>query len=247
MIFWRTDNELTFTVADALKQIGIPSRHIKDFPTDHYPESIFYGIMRGTGNIMHEMRRHNKNFWYIDNGYFDAEYIDRFHRKPMTGYYRISRGDMLEPFGGPDITSAPIQSRDFIIMPPSHYTANYYDTAPTDWSETWANILVKKGFPMKFREKNSAVDLHGDLKELKQKGGSVLAFNSMSVMSALDWGVPVYDTHGVFRNAGEILKPDFKPRVMFDFAEVERFYRPRQFTLSQIASGSFSFERGIAA
>ena len=243
MIFWRTDNPLTHAVADALKSCGIPSGHIRDFPADHYPASIFYGIMRGTGNIMHEMRRHGKEFWYIDNGYFDAEYVDKFGRKSMEGYFRFVKNDMIDTYTA-EIPghSIPQLGKFFLVMPPSSYTANFYDTCPADWSEIWAGLLAGCGFNVQFRDKGAKTSLHEDLEKIKSLNGAVLAFNSMSVMSALGRGIPVYDTHGIFRNADEIFKGgrNFKPRQMYAFDDVEKFYLSKQFTLKQIANGESS-------
>lgn len=246
MIFWYTDNDLSHTVADALKPLGIRCRHIRDFPTNEYPESVFYGIMRGTGNIMHEMRRHKKDFWYIDNGYFDAEYVDKTGRKPMTGLFRVVKNDMIETYSGANGYSIPQNGKLFLVIPPSSYTGNFYDTCPSDWGEAWAEVLTRKGFDVKFRDKGATTTLHEDLTDLSRVNGSMLAFNSMSVMSALDRNIPVYDTHGIFRNAAELFRGS-KPRQMYDFQSVEKFYRDKQFTLKQISDGESPLGRRMAA
>lgn len=248
MIGWYTDNEISKTVMKAVNDAGFPIKHIRDFPEEGYPSSIFYGILRGAGNVMHEMRRLGRDFWYIDNGYFDAEYIDRSGRKSLNGTYRIVCGDMIETYIGKQVVAPVKKGKVFLIILPSPYTANFYDTTPEEWADEWARILAKKGYAYKCRNKASTSTLHEDLDEIRRIGAGVLAFNSMAIMSALERNIPVYDTHGLFKNSGEILRPDFQPGVLYDFREVEKFYRPKQFTIEQIAKGRSSLNlSGVAA
>src|SRR3990167_2505494 len=130
---WYTDNQVSRTIMKSINDSGIKTKHISKFPTDQFPPSIFYGILRGPGALMHEMRRVGREFWYIDNGYFDAEYVDKAGHKYMTGNYRVVFNDMIETYPGPTVTAPPKRGDIFLVIPPSPYSANFYDTTPEDW------------------------------------------------------------------------------------------------------------------
>ena len=81
MIGWYTDNPLSKTVMDAIPDIE--RRHISDFDKTDPGPSIFYGILRGCSRAMHILSHLGIDYWYIDNGYFDAQYVDRSMQKSM--------------------------------------------------------------------------------------------------------------------------------------------------------------------
>lgn len=239
MMFWYTDNPISQAVAAAAEKIGHRTEHVQHFSeyTDKDAIDIFYGILRGTAAAM-RIRTHEKRiFYYLDNGYFDAEYIDRQGYKDMGGKYRIVRGDMMEKYTGPVQVSEFKAGQIFMLIPPSPYTANYYDTTPEDWLIKWNAILTQNGYIVRIRDKKNTQPLMHDLTIMQGQGAGVLAFNSMSLMPAIRLGIPVYDTHGMFRNADQILKDDFAPHLMYAYDDVKSFYEPKSFTLKEIAEG----------
>lgn len=236
MTGWVTDNEISQDVMAALATRGHEIKNIRNFNAMFDQHNIFYGILRGTGSAMKVCEYAGTGYTYMDNGYFSAEYIDKNGLKKMDGKLRIVRDDMIEQFTGYTIKTPVKEGNVFLVLPPSPYTANFYDTIPEDWLIKWYAILSAKGYDFKIRGKTTKEET---LEEALNTPGlcGVLAFNSMAIMSALERFIPVYDTHGIFRNAAVIESPDFLPYVMYDFDEVKKFYESRQFTLQEIAEG----------
>lgn len=239
MIGWYTDNEISQKVMSAVEKRGHSVKHIYQFTkaSPSVGEHVFYGILRGTGRCMHISRHRGDNYWYIDNGYFDAEYIDKQGFKSMDGKYRIVKNDMIERYDGPEIEGDYAHGKTFLIIPPSTYTANFYDTTPEDWINKWRSMLIEKGYQVEVRSKEAGVTFSIHLDWVKRHDGAVLAFNSMALVAAVERGIPVYDTHGLFRNADEIKYCNFVPRVNHAFDDVRDFYEPKSFTLQEITEG----------
>ena len=229
MIAYFTDNSISQSVINSLPE-SIIKRHIKDFSlTD---EAIFYGILRGSGWAMKYMRKFNKDYYYIDNGYFDAEYISRSGHKNMTGQLRIVKNDMIEKYPHDiEYADSPVNEKLFMLVPPSVYTANFYDTTPEDWTKEWARILKAKGYHYYVRTKDTNVPLEENLKEILQHGTGIITFNSMIAMSGIERGIPMYDTHGLLRNAYLILEKDFIPKKVLNFEKIKGYYLDRQLIL----------------
>lgn len=223
IIGWHTDNALSKTVLGSIPNIEL--RHINSFDSGKIPEqNIFYGILRGSGRLMHILRDNEQDYYYIDNGYFDALYVDQNKQKDMSGKFRVVKNGMHEVYpheGRPCDTPSKV-----LIIPPSPYSANFYDTTPEDWIYAHGNPLAKKEINIKIRNKNSLTPLD----EMLDWCDGVLSFNSMAVMRAIEMGKLVMDTHGVFR------KPHF---AHYNLQDLRNFYEPKQFTLEEFRSGEW--------
>lgn len=231
-IAWVTDNSVCQNVMRHVARTGIEVKHIREFH-DHPPQpSIFYGILRGAGRAMHILKYHDVPYWYIDNGYTDAQYIDDQRVKEMDGTYRIVRDDMIEPYRGAERGVVEIAKKLALIIPPSVYSANHYDTLPEDWGAGWVHKLEQDGYQVMRRDKNCKIPLEDQINE----AGLVLAFNSMAVMKACQMGVPAYDTHGVFRNADRI--GEAPP----SWGELLAYYEKRQMYLRDFYAGIMPWE-----
>ena len=236
MICWHTDNEISQTVLKAVSARGHEYKHVKGY--DGESESIFYGILRGTAPAIHDCWQNEIDFWYLDNGYFEAKYIDAQGYKNLDCKYRIVRNDLIEKYTGPEIVSPIKNGRLFLILPPSPYMAHFYNTIEEEWVAEWTGRLAQKGYDVRVRPKESMHSALSLVDELKTEGlAGVLAFNSMGLMKAVEMGIPAYDTHGLFRNADKIKAFNFAPQLMYDYADVRAFYEPKNFTLDEIAGG----------
>jgi hypothetical protein len=228
-IAWYTDNPLSRTVMDAVfsglsekSKSGIALLHVNQAMkpcNDAYPMNhvgIFYGILRGCGNLMRMYQYNNIDYYYIDNGYFDALYVNRdTMAKDMSGKFRVVKNGMHEVYPNSGV-QANIDINNLLIIPPSEYSANFYDTTPEDWLAT-----MPKG---KVRKKDSEVPLEFDIKH----ADAVIAFNSMAVIKAVEMGKPVMDTHGVFKN---------QVPMLYYWQDLKDFYEPKQFTLQELRDG----------
>lgn len=221
MIFWYTDNIISRTVAGAFREANYEVRHIDDFIPG---PSIFYGIHRGSGHAMRLCEYTGHDYWYLDNGYFEAEYVDKSGAKDLGGTYRIVKNGMHERYEGNSIPLMPnhiIQTA--LLIPPSPYSAYFHHTTPEEWSQSIVNAHPKIKFTV--RNKGADIDIEGDI----LRHNCVMAFNSMAVIKAVELGKPVMDTHGVFQN--KLLK--------YKLDDVRSFYSGKQLTLTEIAEGKW--------
>lgn len=220
-----TNNEISHTVLKSLPDIEL--KHIYYFGDDVPIPSVFYGILRGAGPAMRIMEYLKINYWYIDNGYFDAEYVNGAMQKHMDGKFRVVKNDMIDVYTGPvrNIEAGALPRRA-LLLPPSQYTAHHYNTTPEDWEEYVKQFL--SGWEIVKRYKGSALTLDEQLSGI----GLVVSFHSMACMAAIKRGIPAYDTHGIFRNI-EALK-DQKPVIRAHYEDLQEFYEPKQYTLEEI-------------
>lgn len=232
MIFYHTGNTVSQAVMRAFEKASIQTEHVANFwqntvatPTVA-PTPIFYGILRGTGMAMRYCQEIKKDFYYLDNGYFDAIYMDEKKRKDMSGKYRVVKNGMIEKYsGGFSIFNAP-EDMKVLILPPSPYTAFMHDTTPEDWVHEQAGKCQALGYHYAIRTKESTEALVDDLRQVS----AVLAFNSMSVMTAIMHGISAFDTHGVLQNTqlfGKCLPA-------YELDSMREFYREKDFTLDEI-------------
>ena len=227
MIGYYTDNNVSHTAMKSFSRRGIPVKHIRDF--DNTQPGIFYGILRGTGTAMLRLKDRGIDFWYVDNGYFDAVYMNEGKKKDMGGTYRIVKNDLIQPVPDwfPIHKKEPDRPLRFMLMPPSPYTAFMHDTTPEDWEITWGQKLHNLGHTRKKRDKTETIPLETDLSDVD----AVLAFNSMGVVKAIEKGKAVYTTHGIIRNSHLI----GKEIQYFHINDIKNFYEPNQYTLEEIA------------
>lgn len=231
MIFYLTDNQVSHTVAAAFEKGGATVKHIKEAwktMDDVYPV-IFYGILRGAGPSMKVCDYIGQDYYYVDNGYFDAVYLDHSKHKEMTGTYRIVKNGLIDQYTGCPVRTEPRRPLKVLALPPSPYSANMQDTTPEDWF-------------MKLKELRKITNDHIDVRNKDEKRpltehlqcyDAVVSFNSMSVMEATRLGKAVWDFHGIFRNADK-----FTTEIpYFDYESLRDFYSTKQFTLDEIAEG----------
>lgn len=225
MIGWYTDNIISKRVFECIPNIEL--KHISQFDVTQPQPSIFYGLLRGTSRAMHILQYLGIPFWYIDNGYKDAQYIDANLRKNMDGAYRVVKNDMIDTYKGP-AEACTHKPRSCLVILPSPYSANYYQTTPDDWKGWAKNYLTERGILYWFRDKKSEIPLEQDIKNAE----SVLSFNSMSIMTAIEHGKAVMDTHGILRVDGFVyLKKE----------NVDAYFADKQVTLEQLKQGGFKW------
>jgi len=223
MIGYYTDNTVSQGVMKAFAQSGIEVRHISQFEAG---PSIFYGILRGSGVAMRFLELLGIDYWYLDNGYFDAIYLDEFKIKDMSGKYRVVKNGLIEPVCPYNLNLKVSKPSKVMLLPPTPYTAFMHDTTPEDWNMEWHHRLKEMGHELLVREKNTKVPLAESLNHVD----AVLAFNSMAIMKAIEMGKAVYTTHGCVRNT-ELF---YSHLPYYDLEELKSIYEPKQFTLEEI-------------
>lgn len=226
MIGYYSDNTISQSVMKAFAHAGLETRHIKDFQKG---PSVFYGMLRGSGAAMIRLASEGIDFWYVDNGYFDAHYMDRNKFKELDGKYRIVRNDMIEPYTGSPARIELRKPMNILALPPSPYTAFMYDTTPEDWLYEIKQAVKVTGDNVRVRTKDEIMTFRKQVREFD----AVIAFNSMSAMEAIELGKPVYTTHGIVRN-GDLFNSVIP---YYDHQTLCEFYKNKQHTLEEIKQG----------
>jgi hypothetical protein len=229
LIFYQTDNTISQGVAKALAAHHT-IKHIQQFDETTVQPSLFYGLLRGCSRAMHILKHLKVDYWYIDNGYIGAKYIDERNLKDMDGTYRVVKNDMIELYGGEKKVEKKRAGYKALLFPPSVFTANFYDMLPEEWVNVMYKILSARGYQVFKRDKQSHVPLDDDLAACD----IVVNCNSMAAMRAVELGIPVYDTHWIFRNVTDLLVEDFIPHTCATWNDVKAFYEPKQFTIEQL-------------
>lgn len=226
MIGYYTDNPISKAVMAAFSRSGTTVSHINNFQFNKSTPAIFYGILRGTGAAMRYLQFQGKSFHYIDNGYFDAVYMDERKAKEMTGKYRVVNSDMIEPMDILPVRTATGPMR-ILMYPPSTYAAFMYDTTPEDWTKCWRDKLLSSGHEIKFADKIPGWSFDSAIDDCD----ALFTFNSTTVIRAMELGKSVFTTHGIIRNAD--MSMTCAPH--YDVEAVKEFYAPKQFTLDEIS------------
>lgn len=234
MIAWFSDNELSQIVMAKFKQAGFECRHIKLFDQSPLQPGVFYGILRGSSRAMHILHHANTPYFYIDNGYMGAQYVNSDFQKQMTGTFRVVKSDTHHVYRGDEIRIKPVTKRgEVLVLPPTPYTAMHHSITVEDWTQQWGSLLMAHGFKVRMRQKSTKVPLDEDLMGTDM----VLSCNSMAGIRAIELGIPAYDTHGLFRDADDITKHVFVPELKYSFDMLKDFYNTKQYQLDRIVQG----------
>jgi hypothetical protein len=215
----------------AFAESGIPTSHISEFYENKGEPAIFYGILRGSGIAMRWCKTQGIDFWYVDNGYFDAQYVDGKMLKTMDGSFRVVKNALIEPYDGePLVTRDTHEKMKILFLPPTPETAFMHDTTPQDWLYHNSLKAHELGYECFKREKGSKVPLEEDIENVDM----VFAFNSMAVIKAIEMGKAVYTSYGVVQNS-ELFGQKLP---YYSLANLMDFYKDKQFTLEEIKKGN---------
>lgn len=234
MIAWTSDNPICREVMSALAN-EMPIKYIREFGNAPIESNnVFYGILRGSGRAIHLSEYFGIDYYYIDNGYFEAEYIDLDMRKVMSGKLRIVKNDLVEEYKGQkEFIIRDDLPRIALLLPPSVHAANHFGLLPDEWIAEWSHFLIRQGYRVVVRPKGTKTPIEQALDGV----GLVLSMHSMACMKAIERGIPVYDTRGIFRNAHALLQNDFKPVLVAGIENVRNYYELKQYTLDEIRAG----------
>lgn len=218
IIGYYTDNPVSKEVMSAFSSAAYEVRHIEDI--DPYQPAIFYGILRGAGLWQHTFSELGMDWWYVDNGYYGAQYIDRLGHKSMAGTYRVVKNARIEQYeGNPQKGDKP---KSLLVIPPSEASAFMLGTTPEDW-------VHSQKFDIKYTVRTKSDT--SPLDEQVMAHDAVYACNSMAVLRAVELGRPVYTTDGIFPFT------DMDNTYYYDHNALVAYYTDKQFTLSQISKG----------
>lgn len=233
MIYYHTDNTVSIGVKRSFEKAGIDAKHIREFNLST-ETPIFYGILRGTGAAIRTLQMVNMDFYYVDNGYYDAVYMGHDKKKDMHGEYRVVKNGLIETYTGKPTHEFERAPMNVLLLPPSPYAAFMHDTTPEDWMNEWITRSRANGDNVEARKKD-----HKNTKSFAEEMedyDALVSMNSMSSMEAARMGKAVYDTHGIFKNAEM-----FDSKIpYYEYDALEDFYRTKQFTLEEIGEGKWT-------
>lgn len=243
---WKTGHPIADTVADALhKGLGgellkvpeIEGGDIHPWIQDYNPQ-IAYGILRGANHIFGYCDYYKRDWFNVDNGYFNPGHFN--------GYYRISykgtqaKYDASFPCKEFEGEFEPIKrmgNQWAMICQPTDYVCQFFGVDKDQWLYNTISQLKKSRFHYFIRTKDSKEPLEEHFKEC----GLVVTFNSSVGWKAIQQGIPCLSdtTHSVVgsyyntKSIDELIeKFNTMPR-----APLFNFMQSHQFTLEEIEQG----------
>lgn len=214
-----------------------------------------YGILRGGGHLLKQAQAANRNWVYLDNGYFRPGHYDGFYRVTRDAYQRVRAVGTFEPdferWRKLGISMKPWQTngRHVLVCPPGPEFAAHLGIDRGEWlldvtqalraatdREIRVRVKPAKGRP--------GVPLAADLENCH----AVVAYNSNVAVEALLAGVPVW-CHAMSAAA---------PLAGADWSQIESPLRPddrepwaadlaaNQWTIDEMLRGTCARALGIA-
>jgi hypothetical protein len=194
---------------------GTPGPYkIYDFKTlKGLPEEdlIMYGILAGSGEVYKRCEAANKDFYYMDHGYFgNAHDAPHWLRITKNGHTQTTLKnvptDRYEKHFKRELKPWNKTGKDILFLPPTIATSNFFNA--TNWiADTLKTLSNTTDRYVDIREKpynpNISVDQYGATVKVdrptEHKGPidwsqyhAVITFNSNTMIEALHNGVPVF-------------------------------------------------------
>ena len=185
--------------------------HFRDLKTLPEEDLTMYGILAGSGEIYKWCQRENKNFYFMDHGYFTNAH-DNPHwlriTKNMHCQNKITKrpADRYEKYFKKEILPWQKTGKKILVLPPTNAIQNFFGVQ--NWSDDTLKILKNNtDREIEIREKpynptittdHVGATVKVDRPTLKQ--GSIdwkqyfacVVYNSNTTMASLHNGVPVF-------------------------------------------------------
>jgi len=155
--------------------------------------AAMYGILRGTGELIHECKWIGREFFYVDHGYFGRGHFD--------GYYRVTRNGMQacelrmvpdDRWRGLDAPCRPWRrdGKHILVLPLTDAVGRFHGIDPAAWEAAVVNEVGQHtDRQIKIRPKpvqGQKSDLFEDLKDC----WCVVTHSSNTAVVALQEGIP---------------------------------------------------------
>jgi hypothetical protein len=210
-----------------------------------------YGILRGTGPLLRQAQREQRNWIYLDNGYFKPGHYDGFFRVTCNAYQFATRGkpDLSRLWRlGVDLKPWRKTGRHVLVCPPSTVFAEHMGVNRAEWLTNTTQVLVRRtDREIRVRIKpidGVAVPLQDDLRECH----AVVTLNSNVAVEALVAGVPVF-CHAISA-ASPMARHDVnfieEPGLPDGRLEWAATLAANQWTLAEMRDGTCAKALGIA-
>jgi hypothetical protein len=161
--------------------------------------SIVYGILRGTGEILHECERQGEEYVYCDHSYFQALRED-WLKGNFSGYFRVVRDDRYyRPIEdrpsdrweklGLELQPWRTTGSHIVVVPVSKFLANYHGFDAKEWLERTIGSL-RQHTDRKIIVKPK--DTETPLSKILVDAWALVTLESMAAIDAIMAGIPAF-------------------------------------------------------
>tara|TARA_B100000745_G_scaffold293563_1_gene235584 strand:- start:382 stop:1209 length:828 start_codon:yes stop_codon:yes gene_type:complete len=229
-------------------------RDLKNLPAETL---IMYGILAGSGEVYKWCKKENKDFYFMDHGYFsnahDHPHWLRITKNAHCQTKLIERpADRYEKYFKKDIKKWNKNGAKILILPPTNAIANFFNAE--DWLDNTLKILRKNtDRELVVREKpynpgvgkdHVGATIKVDIQSNKTPGKinwseyfACVTYNSNTIIESFVNGVPVFCDS---KNCAAT------PIAETDFSKIEKpIYEDRVSLFSSLAYNNFSMEEMI--
>ena len=229
-------------------------RDLKNLPAETL---IMYGILAGSGEVYKWCKKENKDFYFMDHGYFsnahDHPHWLRITKNAHCQTKLIERpADRYEKYFKKDIKKWNKNGAKILILPPTNAIANFFNAE--DWLDNTLKILRKNtDRELVVREKpynpgvgkdHVGATIKVDIQSNKTPGKinwseyfACVTYNSNTMIESFVNGVPVFCDS---KNCAAT------PIAETDFSKIERpIYEDRVSLFSSLAYNNFSMQEMI--
>ena len=152
--------------------------------------AAMYGILRGTGEIIHQCQWINRDFYYIDHGYF--------RRGHYEGFYRITKNALQQHVLGPapddrfrsieeNVRPWKRTGKSILVIPLTDAVGVFRGVDSAQWENAVVNeISLHTDREIRIKKKHE-----GDLKKELEDCWCVVTHSSNTAIVALLQGIPV--------------------------------------------------------
>ncbi len=221
--------------AEGCKGRIVPPAQLLDGP------AAMYGILRGTGEILKQCEWVQRDYYYLDHGYFKAGHYNGFYRVTKNGRqadlpdereYRYP-DDRFRKLGLP-LAGWRKSGRHIVVIPLTGAVANFYGINPDQWLRTVTTELSRHtSRPIVVKPKGD-----GDIRDSLKDCWALVTHSSNSAVDAIADGVP-----------SVVLGESACEAVSWTFEDLEKPWWPErecwvnalayhQFTLDEMRNGT---------
>ena len=216
-------------LAQGFKAQIVPPLRLMDGPAS------FYGILRGTGDILKECEWVKRDFFYVDHGYFDPGHYEGYYRVVKNGLHSSGKGSYpsdrwerlqtkLRPWER--------KGRHILVSSLSPFIGKFLNIDPDKWlAGVVREISLHTERPIVVKNKGE-----GNLDDALKDAWCIVVHSSTAAVHALVNGIPA------------ICLGDFPNGICWEFEDIEKPRWPdreqwvsnlayQQFTLAEIRKG----------
>lgn len=154
--------------------------------------AVFYGVLRGCGELIRECQWLGRDFYHIDHGYFCRGHYEGYYRITRNGFQAGGGMGSPERFENLKIGLRPWKrsGRYVVVCPPSKFWGDFEGIDPKKWtSSVTRELSLYTDRPVVVKEKDGT-----PLKEVLEDAWCLVTHNSNAAVDALVAGVPVVTT-----------------------------------------------------